>query len=80
VGLPQTELPAALISFNIGVEIGQVLFVLGYLGIVKLLSMKHIGMDADLFSILRRHERPVAFAIAVVSLYWTIERIDYFWL
>lgn len=28
IGLPQTELPAALLFFNIGVEIGQLLFVL----------------------------------------------------
>ena len=32
IGLPQTELPTALLFFNVGVEIGQILFVLALLG------------------------------------------------
>ena len=33
IGLPQTELPAALLFFNVGVEIGQIVFVLGLAGL-----------------------------------------------
>ena len=41
VGLPQTELPIALLFFNVGVEIGQVLFVLGVLAGGGLARISH---------------------------------------
>ncbi|MGL6259624.1 HupE/UreJ family protein [Vibrio sp. WXL210] len=80
VGLPSNEIPTALIAFNIGVEIGQVAFVLVYLGVVRLMSIKHAGFEANTFSLLRRYQVPMAYVIAVVSLYWTLERISYFWI
>ena len=38
IGLPQTEIPAALLAFNIGVEIGQVVFVVTMLFVFWLIS------------------------------------------
>jgi len=33
IGLPQTEIPAALLFFNVGVEVGQIIFVSAVLGL-----------------------------------------------
>ena len=40
IGLPQQDIPWALAFFNIGVELGQIAFVLAVLVIIKLLSYK----------------------------------------
>jgi hydrogenase/urease accessory protein HupE len=51
IGLPQTEIPAALLAFNLGVEIGQILFVCSIMFCVwivsklaLLLGINRIGM------------------------------------
>jgi hypothetical protein len=47
IGLPQTDIPLALLFFNVGVEIGQLAFidaVVAFLGIVSRLTSK--GPDA----------------------------------
>lgn len=67
IGLPQTEIPLALAFFNIGVETGQILFVIVILGILKILSMKK-----DWPVIIKKVP---AYAIGSVAAFWTIERI-----
>lgn len=67
IGLPAAEIPLALLSFNLGVELGQLAFVL-----IVLLG----------FAILRRflskspiwQPRFVAEAIGVVAAFWVVER------
>jgi hypothetical protein len=44
IGLPQTELPTALLFFNIGVEFGQILFVLTLLARYYLLRPAFIRL------------------------------------
>jgi hypothetical protein len=34
IGLPQGEIPVALLTFNIGIEIGQIVFILACLGVM----------------------------------------------
>ncbi len=71
IGLPQMDIPWALAFFNVGVEIGQIAFVIAILAIVKLLSMKK--------------EWPIyirkipAYAIGSIAIYWMIERLLRFW-
>lgn len=67
IGLPQTEIPLALAFFNIGVEFGQILFVVVVLGILKILSLKK-----NWPVIIRKVP---AYAIGSVAAFWTIERI-----
>lgn len=80
-GLPQTEIPAALLFFNLGVEIGQLLFV----GAVILLyqACVWIGksvLDRDLsMDSLRPLVRPAAYAIGMVASFWMVQRIASFW-
>ena len=79
VGLPSTELPAALVAFNGGVEVGQVAFVAVVFGALRLLERipsRDSGRDE-----LARATAPrlAAYGAGVVGMYWTIERVMTFW-
>lgn len=71
VGLPQTDIPLALLMFNVGVEAGQLLFI-GVVLIVLQLGKRFL-------------ERPVAWApqaaaygIGGISAFWVIQRVSGF--
>lgn len=71
-GLPQTSIPVALLMFNVGVELGQLLFV------VAVLALAAIGRKLI--------ERPpawavpaAAYSVGAVAAFWTIERVASFW-
>lgn len=68
IGLPQGEMPTALLTFNLGVEAGQLLIValaMGGLAIIRLLSAK----------VLRPAITGAAYLIGIVASAWLIERI-----
>lgn len=72
VGLPENAIPLALLFFNIGVELGQLLFVAGFM----LLSW---SLGRILQTRLRWVVICAAYSIGVVAAYWTIERVASFW-
>lgn len=83
IGLPQTELPTALLFFNVGVEIGQILFVLALLiGFFVLRpALKRLLLSA------RDHEvhwssltAPASYAIGSIASFWLIDRVSGFWI
>ena len=65
---PEGEVPAALISFNIGVEAGQLLVVTAVLAALALLRRIR---PADEPLVLRA----AAYPVGIVGAYWLIERI-----
>lgn len=66
VGLPQSHLPLALLSFNVGVEVGQLLMVLLAFGVVRLpLTQRWLG----------RARRPALYGIGALAAYWSWLRI-----
>lgn len=71
IGLPQTEIPLALAFFNIGVELGQIIFVMVMLLVIYLINFKK--------------QWPVylkkvpAYAIGSLAAFWMIQRIVGFW-
>jgi hypothetical protein len=70
LGLPRTEFVAALVSFNVGVEAGQ----LAAIGAVWML----VGWWAGPRAWYRRFVVvPASMAIACTAIYWTIERIGF---
>ena len=80
VGLPQHAIPVALLFFNVGVEIGQLLFVAAVLSLIWLLSQAASQLwEATL---VRRAfdwlDVTVAYGIGVVAAYWLIERTTAF--
>jgi len=72
IGLPQQDIPWALAFFNIGVEIGQIAFVLVVLAFIKLLSYKK---NCPVLI-----KKIPAYAIGGVASFWLIERVVGFWM
>lgn len=77
VGLPQTDIPFALAFFNIGVEIGQLVFVIVLLAIIYLVN-KYI-VDKRERSIKNWVKLIPAYCIGTISASWCLERIINFW-
>jgi hydrogenase/urease accessory protein HupE len=69
VGLPADHLPLALLAFNGGVEVGQVLFVTAMLVPVRLLRRAPAWVRLV-----------PAYAIGALAASWTLERLERFWL
>jgi hydrogenase/urease accessory protein HupE len=74
VGLPQNAIPLALLFFNIGVEIGQLLFVATVVILVKLISGYLDRMEVTKFDYSAWGQRAIAYVIGPVAFYWVIER------
>lgn len=70
LGLPKSEFAAALITFTAGVELGQItVILLAYYLIGKWFSAKQWYHQRIVVSL--------SLMIAVIALYWTVERIWY---
>ena len=68
IGIPKEQFFISLLSFNIGVELGQISIILGaYYLISKWFSNKIWYKQRIVY--------PISTIIACVALYWTIERI-----
>lgn len=72
VGLPERAIPLALLFFNVGVEIGQLLFIAVMLALWAL--VRRIPVEPPKWS-----WAVPAYGIGAVACYWTIERIVGFW-
>lgn len=67
IGLPPDEVPIALLFFNIGVELGQITFVLVILAIVRLVLYFRISLP-------RQAELVPVYIIGTIAMYWFLER------
>lgn len=71
VGLPQGAIPVALLFFNVGVELGQILFVAVCLGV--------IGVIRRVPALLPSWSWRIApYAIGGVAMFWVIQRTSGF--
>ena len=75
IGLPANSIPLALLFFNIGVEIGQLLFIAAVFAAMRLLVMATKAKRPDF----RRAAIVPAYFIGGIASYWVIERISSFW-
>jgi hypothetical protein len=74
--LPQHAIPVALLFFNGGVEIGQLIFVAAILSLISLLrhaASRRLG-PALVQRALDRLDVTVAYGIGVTAAYWLAER------
>lgn len=73
IGLPQQSIPLALLFFNVGVELGQLLFVAAVVAagwlLKKLLAQR----------VLQGGEVAASYLIGCLSAFWLIERTYSFW-
>ena len=79
LGLPQTEVPAALLAFNIGVECGQILFVFCVMLVAQCINrlfkrLRHYPIHWP-----ARFETVATFTIGSITTFWTLQRISSFW-
>ncbi len=68
IGLPEHEIPLALLAFNIGVESGQILFVLIVIAIMAVIGRLIVIQPPWAWRI-------AAYGIGGISAYWMIDRI-----
>ena len=71
IGVPPTEVPLALLMFNLGVETGQVMFVVAVSLLLAGLHRLH-GHSALALA------RATPYAIGGIAMFWTIQRIGLF--
>ena len=68
VGLPPEEIPLALVSFNVGIELGQIAFVAAFLALRRLLGPRLAGAPAWA-------ARVPAYAIGSLAAWWCFQRV-----
>ena len=68
IGVPQHEVPLALVMFNVGVETGQILFIVAVLSLWALLRRLPITLPQGSW-------RVMPYAIGSVAAFWTIDRV-----
>jgi hydrogenase/urease accessory protein HupE len=66
-GMPRAELPLALLFFNVGVELGQLVFVLAALALVRSFKVLEVRWP-------RWVEALPGYAVGSFGAYWTIQR------
>jgi hydrogenase/urease accessory protein HupE len=71
VGLPAGHIPAALFFFNVGVEIGQLLFVAVVLGLAALFGLARRPLP-------RWAALTPAYLIGSLAMFWVIQRVSVF--
>jgi hydrogenase/urease accessory protein HupE len=72
IGLPEDEIPLALFMFNIGVEAGQVMFII--LASVILLLLRRVMQTSY-----QQLEKISSYGIGSIGAFWLIERISNFY-
>lgn len=86
IGLPQTEVPAALLFFNLGVEAGQILFIFSCFGLfflfkkLTITTQNHsqISSPAPFVYLPKSMRYIAAYSIGIIATYWFFERIQSF--
>lgn len=71
IGLPQTDIPAALLFFNLGVEAGQLLFIGAVFAIVSFVLALPVSHH------LQAKKTPMliaSYGIGIIAVFWTIQR------
>ncbi len=86
VGLPQQAVPVALLLFNVGVEVGQLLFIAIVIGALFALRRaavwakeRALAPGTDPLTGSTWLELASAYAIGSIAVYWVLERSYGFW-
>jgi hydrogenase/urease accessory protein HupE len=74
IGLPQGDIPLALLAFNVGVEVGQLAFIAAVLGVIQLAKQFRAPDIVEC-----RLRTVTAYGVGVVAAFWFVERLAGFW-
>ena len=75
IGLPQGDVPLALFTFNVGVEVGQLAFIAAVLGVMQLARQFQISTIAEF-----QLRTVAAYGVGTVAAFWFVERLARFWI
>jgi hypothetical protein len=75
VGLPQSAIPVALLFFNVGVEVGQLLFIAAVFAVIALArhASRHFSIPQPPWA-----WRIPPYAIGTIAMFWVIQRVTAF--
>jgi hypothetical protein len=82
IGLPQMDVPLALLCFNVGVEAGQLMFIAAVVvvfSVVTRLVRKQGSRDHGPWHSEALIRTPVAYAVGSIAAFWTVQRVMGFW-
>jgi hydrogenase/urease accessory protein HupE len=77
VGLPQTDIPLALLFFNVGVEVGQLAFIAAVVAVLAVIARLSKGTGVRARGTWQAEalvRAPLAYLIGCTAAYWTIDR------
>jgi len=76
IGLPEHAIPLALAFFNVGVELGQLLFIAGVFGLLWLIRpVGHsVSGPGTSWGQSERLSVPTAYVVGTVAMFWVFER------
>ncbi len=80
LGLPPGDIPTALLSFNLGVEIGQIAFVAVVMLVVRVFTMSLRVLSRNQIRGVQGMETAVVYGIGGVAMFWTMQRLAAFWI
>lgn len=78
IGLPESDVPAALVAFNLGVEAGQLVFVLGVIAIGSVVRLAVPFLARQWQQASSGLNSAMGYAIGGMATYWLAERLAYF--
>lgn len=70
IGLPRNKFATSILSFNVGVELGQITVILAVFLLVIFPLGKTLGYRKKVVF-------PLSIIIALIALYWTVQRVFY---
>jgi hypothetical protein len=76
VGSPPLSIPTALLFFNVGVEIGQLIFIPSVLAVIAACRWIARGLKVSLPPWLWRGP---PYAIGGIASFWIVQRVSAFW-
>jgi hydrogenase/urease accessory protein HupE len=82
IGLPQKDVPLALLFFNVGVEAGQLMFVAAVVGVFSVMTRlvrRQGSQDHGPWHSETLIRTPVAYVIGSLAAFWTVQRVAGFW-
>ncbi len=82
IGLPDKDIPVALLFFNVGVEAGQLIFIAAVVAVLsmvgRLISLRRSG-DRGPWHAEELIRTPVAYLIGATAAFWVVQRVVAFW-
>ncbi len=76
IGLPQHAIPLALLFFNIGVEFGQLAFVVAVFGLLFIckFAVRRSDPAISVWGVITLASIPAAYLIGTLAMFWVLER------